>query len=102
MVKKKHRILKIILIVIAAAVLIYAGYTLIKGYIDSLPKNNYEFLKSSFIYENKPPAYPSVKFAVISDLHYYDASLGTEGSAFEDYLMADRKMLIEAADIEAC
>jgi hypothetical protein len=30
---------------------------------------------------------------VISDLHYYDATLGTEGAAFEVYLTRDRKMI---------
>jgi len=99
MVKKKHRILKIVLIAIIAVILIYAGYSLIKGYIDSLPKNNYAFMQKSFEYENTPAVYPQVKFAVISDLHYYDVSLGITGQAFEDYMMADRKMLIEAGDI---
>ena len=101
MVKKKHKILKIILLVLAVAAVIFAGYTLIKDYVDSLPKNDYGFLKKSFVYENNPLDYPAVKFAVISDLHYYDISLGIEGSAFEDYMMADRKMLIESVDIIA-
>lgn len=41
----------------------------------------------------------SVRFAVVSDLHFYDASLGTTGSAFENYLTADRKMLAESKAI---
>jgi len=40
-----------------------------------------------------------VKFAVISDIHYYDPSLGTSGSAFEQYLLQDRKMLRESKAI---
>jgi len=40
-----------------------------------------------------------VKFAVISDPHLYDKSLGTTGKAFEDYLAHDRKMLIESEEI---
>jgi len=41
----------------------------------------------------------SVRFAVVSDLHFYDASLGTTGSAFESYLTDDRKMLAESKAI---
>lgn len=41
----------------------------------------------------------SVHFAVVSDLHFYDASLGTTGYAFESYLNADRKMLAESRAI---
>ena len=35
----------------------------------------------------------SVRFAVLSDTHVYDARLGTTGSAFEAYLAADPKLL---------
>ena len=40
-------------------------------------------------------------FAVIADPHFYDASLGTEGQAFEAYLAEDRKMLAESEAILA-
>jgi DNA-binding beta-propeller fold protein YncE len=40
-------------------------------------------------------------FAVISDPHFYDASLGVTGSAFEDYLAQDRKMIRESEAILA-
>ncbi|MGE4317873.1 MAG: metallophosphoesterase [Deferribacterales bacterium] len=39
------------------------------------------------------------RFAVLSDPHVYDTSLGTSGSAFEDYLAHDRKMLAESVEI---
>ncbi len=39
------------------------------------------------------------KFAVLSDPHVYDSSLGTSGEAFEDYLSHDRKMLLESVEI---
>jgi hypothetical protein len=45
------------------------------------------------------PAYPATSFVVMSDLHIYDPSLGTEGSAFESYLAADRKLLRESTEI---
>ena len=43
--------------------------------------------------------YPNVNFAVISDLHFYDSSLGDEGAAFEQELSMDRKMLVESEEL---
>lgn len=40
-----------------------------------------------------------VRFAVFSDPHFYDPALGTTGSAFEQYLAEDRKMLRESTAI---
>jgi 3',5'-cyclic AMP phosphodiesterase CpdA len=37
--------------------------------------------------------YPATRFAVFSDPHLYPRSLGTSGSAFQDYLDQDRKLL---------
>lgn len=45
------------------------------------------------------PAASSLRFAVLSDLHVYDTSLGSSGSAFERYLAADRKMLLQSREI---
>jgi UDP-2,3-diacylglucosamine pyrophosphatase LpxH len=45
------------------------------------------------------PVYPNVRFLVISDLHFYDTSLGTEGKAFQDYLDTDRKLLVLSDEI---
>jgi predicted MPP superfamily phosphohydrolase len=39
-----------------------------------------------------PPAGP-VRFAVLSDLHFYDVKLGVGGTAFDNYLAADPKLL---------
>jgi 3',5'-cyclic AMP phosphodiesterase CpdA len=41
----------------------------------------------------------SAKFAVLSDPHVYDTSLGTTGTAFETYLASDRKMLAQSSEI---
>ena len=41
----------------------------------------------------------SLKFSVLSDIHYYDPSLGTTGKAFKDYLESDRKLLAESSAI---
>ena len=43
------------------------------------------------------PQPDDLKVAVISDDHLYDANvLGSTGAAFEAYLAADRKMLVES------
>jgi len=46
-----------------------------------------------------PPVYPNVSFAVISDTHMYDISLGTSGSAFDKVMYSDRKLLLDSADL---
>ncbi|HET6487379.1 MAG TPA: metallophosphoesterase, partial [Spirochaetia bacterium] len=46
-----------------------------------------------------PPEVPAVRFAVISDAHLYDTGLGTDGSAFQDYLLNDRKLLVQSEEI---
>ncbi len=43
--------------------------------------------------------FPKAKFAIISDLHYYDKALGVDGKAFLDYLEDDRKLLVESEEI---
>src|SRR4030042_2549335 len=44
-------------------------------------------------------AYPAVKFAVLSDPHFFSPDLGTLGEAFEEYLNKDRKLLRESSEI---
>jgi UDP-2,3-diacylglucosamine pyrophosphatase LpxH len=45
------------------------------------------------------PGYPAARFAVLSDPHLYDASLGIEGPAFAAYMADDRKLLPESEEI---
>jgi len=45
------------------------------------------------------PVYPDVSFAVITDTHVYDHSLGTSGSAFENVMNSDRKLLLDSIDL---
>jgi 3',5'-cyclic AMP phosphodiesterase CpdA len=47
----------------------------------------------------KPPAYPDVRFAVVSDSHYFDPELWSEGAAIEAYLRQDRKLLRESDEL---
>ncbi|RJP83084.1 MAG: metallophosphoesterase [Desulfobacteraceae bacterium] len=45
------------------------------------------------------PVYPAARFIVLSDIHYYDPVLGDSGSAFQNALMYDRKLLLESREI---
>ncbi len=45
------------------------------------------------------PLYPVATFTILSDIHYYDSSLGASGSAFQNYLDNDRKLLVESGEI---
>ncbi|MCL2695815.1 MAG: metallophosphoesterase [Clostridiales bacterium] len=90
--KKKGRKLKIFLCVIAALAIVITGYFLISGWAASLPKLNYTYNTDT----RPAAAYPDTAFAVISDLHVYDPSLGSSGAAFEEVLYADRKLLLDS------
>ena len=43
--------------------------------------------------------FPDVSFAVISDTHIYDHSLGTTGMAFDTTMSSDRKLLLESKEL---
>lgn len=43
--------------------------------------------------------FPAARFAVFSDPHLYDNSLGIHGEAFQNYLKHDRKLLVESERI---
>ncbi len=54
--------------------------------------------------KDKEPTKPeivqkSASIAVLSDLHYYDPTLGTSSDAFEEYLAHDRKLIKESEAI---
>jgi hypothetical protein len=64
----------------------------------SRPKNRFFYPLSDFPSE-PAPAYPDLKMAIISDTHYYDRKLGDSGPAFEAYLLTDRKLVRESAEL---
>jgi 3',5'-cyclic AMP phosphodiesterase CpdA len=73
----------------------------------STPKNS---TPQTFLYQTDKavqvlltirPDYPDTRFAVVSDLHFYDKSLGTGGKAFQEYLDGDRKLLVQSEEIIA-
>lgn len=90
---KPSRLRRILLPVLLAVVLLGGGYFAVAKYRASQPQLDYTYAKPS----GDVVDYPDARFAVISDLHYYDTSLGTSGSAFEEVLGSDRKLLKETA-----
>jgi 3',5'-cyclic AMP phosphodiesterase CpdA len=47
------------------------------------------------------PAYPAARFAVFSDPHLYDPGLGTEGPAFQEYMLNERKLVSAGPELLA-
>jgi hypothetical protein len=47
----------------------------------------------------KVASYPEANFVVFSDPHLMDPNLGMSGKAFEDYIVADRKLIRESPEI---
>ena len=65
-----------------------------------MPKRNIlPFLAIIFLLLSATSVAAATRFAVLSDTHLYDPSLGTTGAAFEAYLAQDRKMLRESEAI---
>jgi len=93
--KKKFGFWKTVLCLALAAAVIIPGYMLVSGYMKSLPAINYHLYTG----EGEAAAYPDARFAVISDLHFYDVSLGATGAAFEAELLGDRKLLVESEEL---
>ena len=95
-VKRKHVVRNVIFVIIAALIVGVVLYKVISGYIDSRPKFIYNY--GEFQADNLAQ-YPNTDFAVMSDLHYYDTSLGTTGAAFEECMYSDRKLLKQSAEL---
>ncbi|MBN1557599.1 MAG: metallophosphoesterase [Lentisphaerae bacterium] len=57
------------------------------------------FLMVSLLAAGSACGVSGARFAVLADPHFYNARLGTEGAAFEEYLAGDRKMLRESEAI---
>lgn len=93
--KKGHRKLFITLGIVVLLILGTTGYFLVSGWMAKQPKLDYAYNTSTAA----PIAYPDANFAVISDIHVYDTSLGTTGNAFEEALHSDRKLLLDSEDL---
>jgi 3',5'-cyclic AMP phosphodiesterase CpdA len=93
--KKKGRKLRIFLIAVAVIAVGVVGYNLISGYLASRPHLDYIYYTGGAA----KASYPDAKFAVMSDLHAYDHSLGTSGAAFDKVMLSDRKLLLDSFDL---
>jgi 3',5'-cyclic AMP phosphodiesterase CpdA len=85
----------LILGTLAVLVTLSVAYLAVTGYLESLPNLEYAMAEPAV----ESATYPETRFAVMSDLHYYDTSLGTSGEAFEEVLGSDRKLLQDTADL---
>ena len=57
-------------------------------------------IRYDYAKETRPASpYPDASFAVISDTHIYDPSLGSSGAAFERAVDSDRKLLLNSIDL---
>ena len=83
--KKKYKKIILLFLILGMAIITGCGS---KG-------NVYDFNKESI----NAPSYPDISFAVISDIHVYDKSLGSSGSAFEKVMFSDRKLLLDSFDL---
>jgi predicted phosphodiesterase len=96
--QRKGRKSRIFLICIAAIALVAAGYFVgssIAAYRNRQPHLDYVYYTGNAA----KAEYPDIKFAVMSDLHAYDHSLGTSGSAFDKVMLSDRKLLLDSFDL---
>lgn len=94
--RKKHPITRFIGYTVIVLIIGSLVYSLCSEYVKNRPAFDYCFGDDTL---NKAVKYPDVRFAVLSDLHYYDSALGTEGSAFEACLQSDRKLLKESSTL---
>ncbi|HBD96282.1 MAG: hypothetical protein A2015_13785 [Spirochaetes bacterium GWF1_31_7] len=60
--------------------------------------NEYKFRSENSDVPQFQP-FPEANFAIVTDLHYYDKSLGIDGAAFKNYIENDRKLLLESGII---
>ncbi|MEQ8200414.1 MAG: metallophosphoesterase [Syntrophomonadaceae bacterium] len=92
---KRKSVASKILYLVGAIVIVGLLYNLVSSYQENQPKLQYVFNQNG----REQIVYPDSSFAVISDLHYYDPSLGTTGPAFEACLYSDRKLLRDGPDL---
>lgn len=93
---RKHSGRKLLIGVIIGVLVCIPAYLGISSYLDNRPKLQYTYGDSSL---KNSVGYPDTKFAVMSDVHYYDVSLGTTGEAFNKALNSDRKLLKESSEL---
>ncbi|MDR2736585.1 MAG: metallophosphoesterase [Gracilibacteraceae bacterium] len=87
---------RVVLFAVLGIMILAAAYYFISGYVKTLPALSYEYYTG----DASPAPYPDVRFALMSDLHYYDGSvLGAEGEALQKYMNADRKLLLDSIEL---
>ncbi|NTV88977.1 MAG: hypothetical protein HGA22_01215 [Clostridiales bacterium] len=95
-VRKGHPVRKAVLIAIALIVVAAVLYIAVSKYLADKPSLDYNYNTPN---SSGEAVYPDTSFAVLSDIHYYSLSLGTTGTAFENALNSDRKLLKNTGDL---
>ena len=94
--KSRRRGRRIVLFTFLGILILATAYYFISGYVKSLPTLSYDYYTG----DGGPASYPDARFAVMSDLHFYDSvTLGAEGTAFQEYMNSDRKLLVDSVDL---
>jgi UDP-2,3-diacylglucosamine pyrophosphatase LpxH len=94
--RRKHPNARFVAYVLAALIVGAFACVSLSRHIKNRPAFQYCFGENTLNYTVE---YPDARFAVISDIHYYDSTLGTEGPAFEACLDSDRKLLKEGGSL---
>ncbi len=94
--KRKHLHARAIVYVLMVLAVGAFAYSSLSKFIKNRPAFDYHYGEDTL---RNAVKYPDVRFAVLSDIHYYDSTLGTEGQAFEAYLKSDRKLLKESGTL---
>lgn len=55
--------------------------------------------KGDAAYTSKAMSFPNTEFAVISDAHYYDPTLWTSASIYQNCISTERKHMADSAEI---
>ncbi len=91
--------LKLNRILVAAIILLLLAGVLLS--CSSPQKRLYQTSSEVQALLEKKATYPEARFIVLSDTHYFDPELGTNGKAFQAYLDKDRKLLAESSEMLA-
>lgn len=96
MIRRRHLGRRTALYIVIVLIIGLFMVSFLSKHIENLPAFQYRFGENTLNYTVE---YPDAHFAVLSDVHYYDGTLGTEGSAFEACLQSDLKLLKESGSL---
>jgi 3',5'-cyclic AMP phosphodiesterase CpdA len=107
---QKHTVRKVILIGLAVLLAGFIGFILLESTIKADPQLVYQYgpgvaatsqpnQPNQTNQTSQPQGQPQCRFAVISDPHFYDTSLGTKSVSLQQYIENSGKLLLQSRDI---